>query len=1007
MDLSGVWNVELLGEGKFVKKKGTVNIPGAVQEQGYGREITKDTEWVSGLHNTFWYERSEYSYAQEHGTNVPFLAQPPFVFNGLARYQRKVSIKEQGEYFLFIEITRWKVKAYVDGVLKGEIVSLVAPFEFNLGKLDVGEHIITVEADTSMQYPYRPDGHGVSDALGASWNGMGGEVSLLTRAEYEKKAADRRKYAAKHKREICVEDGKFFVDGEPTYFRGTHYGGDHPLTALPDTTGEYYRKMLRTIKKYGFNFVRCHSYCPPDAMFQAADEEDVYILVECDMWNVFNDGIEMNDVLKAETERILKAFGHHPSFVLFSPSNEPGGGWHNVLREWVAYARETDKKLGYEHRRLYTAQSGWHYDTIPQETTGTDFLYLHKTNFGELGGGIVRGPQGWNGRDYNSSIEGAKIPCMCHELGQWCVYPDFGVIDKFKGYLSPGLFKVFKQSAKAHGVLSMNETFTRCSGKRQMMFIKEDLEANYRTDGMYGYEYLDAHDYLGQGGALIGFLDAFWDSKGYVTEDEFKEICSETVILTRLRSYVYKNTESISTSIEVCHFGKEDLTDVDVFWELKEKYGEHTHIAGGVMSVSRIPKGGNTKVGRIERGLSNVKKSGLFVLEMSIRKRKEIIAKNHWDISIFVKDNTESKAFFTRDVTEAEDALKRGMSVVFCPFLSDMDYDCPGLSFRNSFWNAQMGPNWVRSMGLVTDSAHPAFQGFPTEEYGGWEWDDILSSARGIQIPPEIKCIARPIDDWNRNYSLGLIFEAKVHKGKLLFVSANLEGNFDDRPAAYALKKSLLSYAASDAFSPKQKIDFSIVSDHIAPLYKGFDIISEISMPGFEPDTPIKENEGFMAMADINPNTSCFVKNLKLPARIKIELTYPVAVTGIRYLAPQSDRHFLGVIKDYRLYGKNSDGKEKLLSEGTLKNCFEEQKIECNAFETDILYLEVLSTYGRGKTVRYRKEREGWFREEREDPQYLQVAELNIMFTGDIPVRHNDLRFWRGRSARHTEEIDD
>ncbi|MBR6358194.1 MAG: hypothetical protein IKS11_00965, partial [Lachnospiraceae bacterium] len=59
MDLSGVWNVELLGEGKFVKKKGTVNIPGAVQEQGYGREITKDTEWVSGLHNTFWYERSE------------------------------------------------------------------------------------------------------------------------------------------------------------------------------------------------------------------------------------------------------------------------------------------------------------------------------------------------------------------------------------------------------------------------------------------------------------------------------------------------------------------------------------------------------------------------------------------------------------------------------------------------------------------------------------------------------------------------------------------------------------------------------------------------------------------------------------------------------------------------------------------------------------------------------------------------------------------------------------
>jgi hypothetical protein len=37
-----------------------------------------------------------------------------------------------------------------------------------------------------------------------------------------------------------------------------------------------------------------------------------------------------------------------------------------------------------------------------------------------------------------------------------------------------------------------------------------------------GFQLLDLHDYLGQGTALIGVVDAFWEPKSYVTAAEFR-----------------------------------------------------------------------------------------------------------------------------------------------------------------------------------------------------------------------------------------------------------------------------------------------------------------------------------------------------------------------------------------------------------------------------------------------------------------------------------------------------
>ena len=159
----------------------------------------------------------------------------------------------------------------------------------------------------------------------------------------------------------------FYVNGRPTYFRGTHFGGDYPLTGYPSCEPEFWDRLMGRVKEWGLNYIRFHSYCPPDAAFAAADRAGVYLQAECGMWNSFWDGCSMNEVLKEETEKILDAFGNHPSFVMLSPSNEPGGDWYSPLSAWVKEWKEKDG------RRLYTAQSGWPYPMPPDKITGTDY----------------------------------------------------------------------------------------------------------------------------------------------------------------------------------------------------------------------------------------------------------------------------------------------------------------------------------------------------------------------------------------------------------------------------------------------------------------------------------------------------------------------------------------------------------------------------------------------------------------------------------------------------------
>ena len=116
LNLEGDWTVTLTT--KEGTQKGKVSLPGIIQAQGYGEKITKQTPWVSSLHDAEWWEREEYRYAQEDGCRIPFLSQPPRHFLGKVLYEREIEIKEEDSdtWYLYIEVTHWRTKVSVDGM---------------------------------------------------------------------------------------------------------------------------------------------------------------------------------------------------------------------------------------------------------------------------------------------------------------------------------------------------------------------------------------------------------------------------------------------------------------------------------------------------------------------------------------------------------------------------------------------------------------------------------------------------------------------------------------------------------------------------------------------------------------------------------------------------------------------------------------------------------------------------------------------------------------------------
>jgi len=602
-------------------------------------------------------------------------------------------------------------------------------------------------------------------------------------------------------RNIRVEGTRFTINGRPMFLRGTLECAIFPLTAYPPTGTEYWEKIYTAVKDHGLNHVRFHSWCPPRAAFSVADSMGVYLQVECSSWpnqsTELGSGLPIDQYIWDESKRIIATYGNHPSFVLMASSNEPGGsGRDKFLSEFVSYWKENDP------RRLYTSGSGW--PILPENDYHVTHREARIQGWGEELNSVINAEAPKTTYDWSEKVRKEGKPIISHEIGQWCVYPNFKEIAKYTGVLKPRNFEIFRESLVAHHLGQLADSFLLASGKLQALCYKADIEAALRTPGFAGFQLLDLHDFPGQGTALVGVLDPFWEEKGYISPEEYRSFCNVTVPLARLEKRIFREGETMRAKIEIAHFGEDVLNAANPTWEISS---DNEFLASGNLGKQDIPVGNAIPLGEIVYKFPEEGKARKLTLKVKVKSYQ-----NSWDIWVYPENENIEKADI-RIVQELDrntiNYLQDGGNVLLSLGKGKVAPEMGGsvgVGFSSIFWNtAWTGGQKPHTLGILCDPQHPALELFPSEYHSNWQWWDAMSHADAIQLDSfsvELKPIVRIIDDWISNRRLALLCEAKVGEGKILVSGVDLVNNLENRLEAKQLLASLINYMSGEQFNP-------------------------------------------------------------------------------------------------------------------------------------------------------------------------------------------------------------
>lgn len=582
-----------------------------------------------------------------------------------------------------------------------------------------------------------------------------------------------------------VEQGRHHVrvNGRNVHLRGSLECCVFPLTGYPATDTASWKRIFRTAKEYGLNHIRFHSWCPPEAAFDAADEVGIYLQAELPMW-VKDVGKypARRDFFEREMYAILDEYGNHPSFVLMCGGNENEGDF-TVLEDLVLKAQRHDP------RRLYSAS------TARTHVKADQFYVSHVT-----GNGWITVYEGQPSTDWDRSKESAvDVPVIAHETGQRCMYPNFGEMAKYSGVLEPRNFAVFRDRLARNGMLGQADDFFRATGAHTVLQYKEVNESLLRSATSGGFQLLGLTDFPGQGCAYVGILDAFWETKGLVTPEKYRESCGPMVLLARLPKRVYLNSEHFTARLGLYHYGPDDLGRGRIGWRLVDSAG--TALASGHFRHGAIPRSTVTdSLGFVDVDLSAVTRPGKYTLRATLDGTG---VGNEWDIWVYPAEAEPAPTtgyVLARDWTTARRLLQEGAAVLLVPD------NCPGRKthFASHFWNPIMF-NWdPMIVGTRIEEGHPAFSQFPTAYYADWQWWDVLNHAHALDLTDidGLTPVIQSVDTYEQNRKLGIAFEANVDRGRLFVLCVDTPADLTDRPATRQLLRSVEAYVASDAFRP-------------------------------------------------------------------------------------------------------------------------------------------------------------------------------------------------------------
>lgn len=632
-------------------------------------------------------------------------------------------------------------------------------------------------------------------------------------------------------RDFKTKGRQFTMNGKTTFLRGKHDACVFPLIAHTAMDVETWRHYFQVAKQYGINHYRFHSWCPPEACFEAADIEGIYLQPELPIWgNIDIDDTELCDYLLKEGRNLHRAYSNHASFVMFGLGNEMSG------EEGLAMLIQTFKKE--DNRHIYSSGSNNYLGFKGKQANEDYFTTCRVGREGDkqfntharasfsfadaYDGGYLNHTYPNSEMDFSSANVLCDVPIISHETGQFQVYPNYEEIKKYTGVLKPRNFEIFKKRLEEAGMINLAYDFMMASGKWSALLYRADIEMNLRTPEWGGFQLLDLQDYPGQGSAYVGILDAFMESKGLIAPEEWRHFCSEVVPLFCTEKFCWTNDEALTGEVEIANYSESDLNSKQLSWTLTDS--KQQVLDKGVLPL-QVKQGELAKVGTLKPAIASVRKAEKVTLALSIDGTPY---RNDYSLWIYPAVDKEVAPSEDICVTDDLDAhlkyLTEGGKVLWFPSKDKHKDQTVGGLFQTDYWNYRMfrticenldRPVSPGTLGILTDPGHPALADFPTEFHTNWQWFPIIKQSYPMildRLSDDYRPIVQVIDNVERNHKLGLLFEFKVGNGKLLVCMSDLKA-VQDKPEARQFYRSILEYMESSAFAPSYSLSAKDLQD--------------------------------------------------------------------------------------------------------------------------------------------------------------------------------------------------
>lgn len=642
-------------------------------------------------------------------------------------------------------------------------------------------------------------------------------------------------------REFRADGDRFRINGKPIFLRGKHDGLVFPKTGYAPTDLDSWLDVMGKAKQWGINHYRFHTCCPPEAAFEAADRLGIIMEPQLPFWGTIREpgeegyNKEEQDFLISEGFEILRCFGSHPSFCMMSMGNELWGS-QNELNRIIKGYRE------YDSDKLYTQGSN-NYQWFPTVLEEDDFFVgvrLAKDRLIRGSYAMCDAPQGHiqtdkpsTAHDYDAAVLGTadhseesaretvqiqfgtgvktveataadgafvpKVPVVTHEIGQFETFPNFDEIAKYTGPLKPRNLEAFKEDMDKAGLLPQWRDLFLCSGKLAVQCYKEELEAALRSRTIAGFQLLDLQDFPGQGTALVGMLDAFMDSKGLITPEEWRCFCDDTVLLARFDDYCLEAGQRFDARIDIADFSERGVAGRRLVWSLR---GDGVAFEGSI----GLEQSGRFTAGEISVPMPEVSEPVKFTLSLLLEGTD---IHNSYELMLYPRRESleiSGVRIFTEMCAEAEALLAEGRTVLFTPDTEDPERYIEG-TYCTDFWcypmfrsiSESMGrPLPIGTMGLLIDKEHELFRNFPTEKWSTPQWWSVVSSSRSEILDGRAdgkRVIVRTIDNFERSHDLALMYEFDHKGGRAVVLNCDLE-KLSESPEGRQFLFAVMSYCS-------------------------------------------------------------------------------------------------------------------------------------------------------------------------------------------------------------------